>query len=135
MEKQYKIARWVLAAACVMILFLLAMVCLDIHLDGAGFSRESIAERLSIVAPMLVLSLAVGVVSALVAFRGGKDAKVGADGKKLYKAPKDKSEGRKIRGMMLVLALLLIALGAVNGGARDVFVKAANICTECIGLG
>ena len=32
-------------------------------------------------------------------------------------------------------AITLIALGVLNGGMRDVLVKAINICTECIGLG
>ena len=32
-------------------------------------------------------------------------------------------------------ALVLTVLGALNGGLRDVLVKAINICTECIGLG
>lgn len=33
------------------------------------------------------------------------------------------------------VGVLLIILGILNGGARDVFVKAAKICSECIGLG
>ena len=42
------------------------------------------------------------------------------------------------RGLRLALyaaAAVLIVLGVLNGGLRDVLVKAANICTECIGLG
>ena len=40
-----------------------------------------------------------------------------------------------MRKLLLLLAILLIPVGAANGGARDVLVKAVNICTECIGLG
>ena len=40
-----------------------------------------------------------------------------------------------LRIVLLVLAVLLIAAGIWNGGAGDVFGKAVNICTECIGLG
>ncbi|MBR3927900.1 MAG: hypothetical protein IKJ65_02725 [Clostridia bacterium] len=36
---------------------------------------------------------------------------------------------------LLSVCAVLIVLGIVNGGLRDVFVKAVNICTECIGLG
>ena len=36
---------------------------------------------------------------------------------------------------LLILALAIIVLGVLNGGLRDVFIKAANLCTECIGLG
>lgn len=39
------------------------------------------------------------------------------------------------RILLALLALALIASGAANGGMRDVWVKAVNICTECIGLG
>ena len=30
---------------------------------------------------------------------------------------------------------VFVVIGVLNGGMRDVFVKAINICTECIGLG
>ena len=36
---------------------------------------------------------------------------------------------------LLILGLALVALGAANGGARDVLAKAIRICSECIGLG
>lgn len=39
------------------------------------------------------------------------------------------------RVSVLVLAIVLISLGIINGGADDVLYKAINICTECIGLG
>lgn len=39
------------------------------------------------------------------------------------------------RAVAFALAVSLLALGAANGGMRDVLVKAINICTECIGLG
>ena len=32
-------------------------------------------------------------------------------------------------------AAALIVAGALNGGLRDVLVKASHICTECSGLG
>lgn len=34
-----------------------------------------------------------------------------------------------------VIAITFIIVGACNGGANDVLIKAINICTECIGLG
>ena len=42
---------------------------------------------------------------------------------------------RKLRVFLLLLAAMLLAAGVYNGGMRDVWVKAVNICTECIGLG
>lgn len=40
-----------------------------------------------------------------------------------------------VRGIIFVIAVTFIALGIHNGGAKDVLIKAINICTECIGLG
>lgn len=63
----------------------------------------------------------------------------------LATAPKDKMKKETvadnsksqfyIRIALYVLAVLFIILGVINGGLRDVLVKAINICTECIGLG
>jgi len=36
---------------------------------------------------------------------------------------------------LAVLAVALLVFGALNGEAGDVFIKAINICMECIGLG
>ena len=36
---------------------------------------------------------------------------------------------------LVVLGVTLVVLGILNGGMRDVFVKAVRICSECIGLG
>ncbi|MDE7380374.1 MAG: thioredoxin [Clostridia bacterium] len=40
-----------------------------------------------------------------------------------------------IRIALGVIALALIIWGILNGSMREVFIKAINICTECIGLG
>ena len=40
-----------------------------------------------------------------------------------------------IRSSLLLLAVILIVLGILNGGVDDVLKKAIAICTECIGLG
>ncbi len=36
---------------------------------------------------------------------------------------------------LFALALSLVVLGVLNGGAQDVLTKAVKICSECIGLG
>lgn len=48
---------------------------------------------------------------------------------------KTRGNVRMLRGALLVLALVLIAAGVLNGSAMDVFGKAIKICTECVGLG
>ena len=40
-----------------------------------------------------------------------------------------------IRKVIFVAAVLLIILGALNGGIKDVMNKANKICYECIGIG
>lgn len=40
-----------------------------------------------------------------------------------------------VRGVVLLVALVFIVLGIINGGMEDVLQKAIRICTECIGLG
>ena len=40
-----------------------------------------------------------------------------------------------IRLTVLVVGIVFVVLGVLNGGANDVLQKAVRICTECIGLG
>ena len=42
---------------------------------------------------------------------------------------------KKIRIVILVLAVIFIIAGIANGNMHAVMVKAINICTECVGLG
>lgn len=37
--------------------------------------------------------------------------------------------------VLAAAGVLLVVLGVLNGGARDVLAKAVKICSECIGLG
>lgn len=80
------------------------------------------------VGKMLVNILPAALVMPVCAFFMQKDA-----------SPKPQKTNRKqllaVRIAVAAIALALIAAGIINGGTRDVFVKAINICTECIGLG
>ena len=40
-----------------------------------------------------------------------------------------------IRAVILVIALVLVVVGLINGGYIDVKNKAIRICYECIGIG
>ena len=45
------------------------------------------------------------------------------------------TRGKALWAALFAGALVLIVLGVLNGGARDVLAKAIKICSECIGLG
>lgn len=49
--------------------------------------------------------------------------------------PRGESVTRLLRAALYAAAIAMVIAGILNGGMRDVLVKAVNICTECIGLG
>ena len=64
----------------------------------------------------------------------GKIVEIMSDGSAVK--PLDISITKNVLSLMIgSLIVLLLILGAFNGGLNDVLVKAVNICTECIGLG
>lgn len=97
------------------------------------YSPEAVGEKLKLLLPGFVLWLAA--LAAVLAFHGGESNQSSLIGRAVQpaKAPEDKPA--VLRRILLLLAVALILLGIFCGGARDVLVKAANICTECIGLG
>ena len=48
---------------------------------------------------------------------------------------KTKNFSRLLPYILLVLALIMCVAGAVTGEAASIFIKAINICLECIGIG
>ncbi len=154
MTKIAKLIRLVSGLACIVFLLLLALGCLDIYIDGnspenldAGgvhiapvFSVEAIAERAAVLTPILALCLLI-VIAAAIALRilekrGAASEKISPEGCRNMKEklPRPKAL-RAVRAGILALGCVFIVLGVMNGGARDVLIKAINICTECIGLG
>lgn len=148
-------AEAVLAAATLLLAALLIWQCADVWLMGnapsnrteAGvliepvFSRESVTGRLQDISWALVLWL--GALAAAVAARRGRTEKargvtvIGA-GKRQQSVAAAAENGKhagRLRAALYTAAVMLIAAGILNGGMRDVLVKAINICTECIGLG
>ena len=147
-----------LAAGLTLLLAAMAIAqAVDLCMDG-GFSREQVAGRLASLAPVFWLWLASVLASAAAGGLAGRAARLGGNPSR---RPERKSrssssrphvrgararrfddatvrDGRRTRTVRLVVgaaALAFLALGAANGGAWDVLVKAINICTECIGLG
>ncbi len=55
--------------------------------------------------------------------------------KKTAKLKKDKEPRAFITALLLAAAAAVCAYGAKSGEAEIIFVRAVNICLECIGIG
>ena len=146
--KTLKILQWIFTAATVGIVLLLCWQCLDIYLMGnrpeninAGvylspvYSASIVSERLSRVIPLLAVYAVLAIVNIIAHLVWGKPQRTAG---KIRPCPPRAQMGRSlgiVRITILCLGVLFIILGVMNGGSRDVLVKAINICTECIGLG
>ena len=148
MQKALKILRTIFSVATVGIVLLLCWQCFDIYLTGnlpeninAGvyispvYSREIVSAKLSEVAPLLAAYGVLAVVTIAMQLCFGEAVRPTG---KIRRCAVPKSMGKMqniARIAILCLGVLFIILGVMNGGSRDVLVKAINICTECIGLG
>lgn len=148
--------RWITAIAVAAALLLLAWQCIDIYMDGNApenrtaqgvylssvFQWEDVAARLRNIAFPLALcgAICAGTFILHAAFakewRAPAGIRCGSIRQKEY-CSQLPSGGClvRLRAIILVIAIVFIVLGVMNGGLRDVLVKAINICTECIGLG
>ena len=97
------------------------------------YSREAVAARLPLVLAVFGLWLA-ALMAALAVRPRSRPRPAPAKAAPAPEPPRSRREAL-LRGALLGLALLLILVGVLNGGLRELFIKAANICTECIGLG
>ena len=115
------------------------------------YTRDTVARKLAFIAPLIFLCLGMGIGGMIL---GVKDSRERIAAKNLQtagsKAEKDVHRTEKntasagasaikkpslLQAVIVIAAIFLIIAGVVNGSARDVLYKAANICTECVGLG
>ena len=76
--------------------------------------------------------------AAAAAAEGKPEAPEAKPGSKQKKgaAPAQKTDAkRRLQLIVAIAAVVFIILGVINGSAKAVYTKAANICTECVGLG
>ena len=145
--KRRKLRRAAQAALAGLTLALAVYLCwaaLDLYLKGRAlraldpsaviYSPEAVSARLRYALPLLVLWLGALVTALLTGERRASRPAAFPEPETAPASP-EKPGVLRLRGLLLVLALGLVILGVLNGGLRDVLVKAANICTECIGLG
>ena len=148
MIKALRVMRVLLAVMTVAVCLLLCWQAIDIHRVGnlaenfsapgvrihPVYSPAIVRERLSAVAPALWGYLTAVVLGLVMQVAAGE--KPASQGKPLRcgDAPA-KPVSSALRIALYAAAVVLIVLGVMNGGLRDVLIKAINICTECIGLG
>lgn len=146
------------AIAVIVIAVLLCGQCLDIYLKGSSsqnldtggvrlvsmFRMEDVAARLKgITLPLIVCCLLIAVCTILHwLFQMHANDATGSTPRRSCmckehagNAAAQSASIRVAQAILLLISVVLIVLGVINGGMRDVLVKAINICTECIGLG
>lgn len=106
--------------------------------DGAIYSREIAKNGLGHFLPLLVLLLVLVLLAVI--WHIPENSQVLNKSSKIKRVPqqavdKKKHLSAKIYILIYLAGLILIIVGIYNGGLKDVLIKAANICTECIGLG
>ena len=134
---------------------LLIAAVVGIYRDGAAlraedplaaiFSREIAAKALRKIAPAFFGAVGITVAGLILGVKSeeetGEETGDGSVspvswGKRRHRTVPCLLPGaKKVRMVLLIAAIALIAAGVFNGSARDVFGKAVKICTECIGLG
>ena len=129
------------SALCVLTAAVLSAAAVRICIDGLAlkaadplspvFTRAKALKALLPAVPLLAISAILAVTGLI---KGIRDEDILRPGR-IESAPGQSSMTGIIRIVILVLALIFIAAGIYNGSAADVFGKAVNICTECIGLG
>lgn len=132
--------RFALAALCVALAAWLCGSALILCAEGSArreadplaaiYTPEAVAARL---VPAGIMALAIAVLAVLAARAGAGKRVVPRDRIAVRRQPKPARAW--MQAAAIAIAALLIVLGALCGGAGDVLAKAANICTECIGLG
>lgn len=103
--------------------------------SSGPYSQETIGARFRVIAPVIYTFLAaagLGLISRAFFSEEHRPASPQRTDKQTPHRPKTV---RVLRLVIFIAATVLIVLGIVNGGMRDVFVKAKMICMECIGLG
>lgn len=130
--------------------FALCMLPVGLYLiDGSHFQNGDLEEMITSLAvhtfPWIIAGLACLVVSALLQgksiqreydaillrIKEEKAAGITAEPKEKTPAP----DYKRLRMILLALAVIFIIAGIVNGSMTAVVNKAIRICTECVGLG
>ena len=132
------------ALLCVLLAALLIGAAAGIYGEGAAlreagnrlawiYTPEKAWQRLSVIAPLFFLSLGMTVCGWMLDVRE-RDTKL-PPLLPVSPIPAHPRGVHAVRVVGFIAAAALVVAGVLNGGLRDVLVKAINLCTECVGLG
>ena len=134
-------------------LFLLCMVPIGLYAaDGAHFPDGDLEAMIAALAvhvfPWAILGLGCLTISSILQEKSmmretaAAQARIKEDKEagivpepKAKPVKKNAQAKRALQIVVAIAAVVLIILGVYNGSAKAVHTKAANICTECVGLG
>lgn len=133
---------------CALSAITLIAAVLMIYIEGSAaksadpmanvYSVDAIADKAVFVLPVLAASIIVTIICAIAKVKAPGSNR--AIGKILIR--NNSEDGRisptsvnLIRCVILLIAVIFIIIGIFNGSLKDVFIKASNICTGCLGLG
>ena len=143
------------AVLCALVAVLLITGALSLFFDGTArqaegdlfyyiYTRERVWDVLLPILPFFFLALGVTAAGLILGVKDEKAQKPVRDPRLLpdpgslgsKAAPlKSGQKTRILRTVVLVIAVVLLVIGILNGGLEEVFMKGATICSECIGLG
>ncbi|MBQ5802416.1 MAG: hypothetical protein IIW27_05225 [Clostridia bacterium] len=140
-------ARKIFAIVCSAMLAFCAVCAVALVIAAKTNAKGETSAALSVL-PVVAVALAVGVGYAYVNramllkeidyIKQSLIARKAQGATSLAKEEVSQGKGTTLlfaRITVLAVGVILTTLGAVNGGAYDTFVKAVQICTQCIGLG
>ena len=153
-----KIFLTVQAFLCVLITAVLVIFTVRTCMEGSAwqaaghpsdwiFTREKAGRALLAVLPLCCLSALMTIIGLVKGIKDEDAEKpvqhgplavqaVQAGFAKQAGAGPEKEEQRVLlRRILMAAAIVFIIMGILNGGMKDVLVKAIRVCTECIGLG
>ncbi|MER2150323.1 MAG: CD1871A family CXXC motif-containing protein [Candidatus Limivicinus sp.] len=135
-------------------LFLVCMIPILLYVtNGAHFPDGDLEEMIGALAahvfPWAILGLGCLTISSILQeksmmreteaaqarIKEEKEAGIVAEPKAKAVKKMDAKTKRTIQIVVAIAAVVFIILGVYNGSAKAVLTKAANICTECVGLG
>lgn len=141
------------AILCALTAGLLAAAALCIWFDGSAkkaagdlfyniYTREKAGQVLVHLMPLIFSALGMSIAGWILGIRDETaDRPAQIDMEELAgireKAVRQQADRKTltVRTAVLVIAVVMIILGILNGGLEDVLAKGAAICTECVGLG